>query len=216
LPRFTVHSLTTHGALGLAFEIRGNQLVCTGESLDLPEIILQAYDPAHDIAYRSPAPLTPAELEEESHIHIPPLLRNQIDRRVLVSTLGTQVLMQYTEKMCAAISPLAALRAVLDAVEGVNAAIVEANNGAFATLHRAANAVDATLSNTNPEILAEITIFSGSDQIELPSMARWISIQDFSLLCQFTEDGLAIVAEAPQYYTLAIGAARVYFEMIRS
>jgi hypothetical protein len=218
LQRFTVHSLTTHGALGLTFEIRGNSLICITESQGLPDIIVQAYDPEHDIAYRSPAPLTPGELEEESHIHIPASLRNQIDRRVLASTLGTQVLMQYTEKLAPAISPLAALRAVLEAIEGVNSAIVEANNAAFVTVHRAANSIEAVLSSQKPDAPAEIILLSGSDDIEQndvePVVTKHISIEDFGNLCQFTEESLAIVAESPRHYTLAIGAARVYFEMI--
>lgn len=220
MQRFTVHTLTAHGALGLSFEIRDGALVCHGESQGLPDIIVQAYDPLHDVAYASPSPLSPHELEEESHIHIPKSLRDQIDRRVLASSLGTQVLMQYTERLCPAISPLAALRALLEPIEGINAAIIEANNGAFAVVHRIANNVEAMFSNELPEAPADLIVLSGSDdsasEYVEPAVTRRITIEDFGNFCQFTEDAFAVVAESARYYTLAIGAAAVYKAMIEA
>ena len=47
-----------------------------------------------------------------------------------------------------------------------------------------------------------------------PALTRKITIEDFAPICRFTEEGLVVVAEAPQYYTLAIGAAAVYAQIL--
>ncbi|MDP4200646.1 MAG: hypothetical protein Q8922_14640 [Bacteroidota bacterium] len=235
--QYLVHSITTHSALALAFELHGERLLCTGERNGIPDLIVQAYDPAHDISYRVPQEVTSPELEEESQIHVPKSLREQIDRHVLSSTLGSTVLHQFVQRLAPAISPLSALRMVLEPLDGVNAALIEANNGGLSYLHRIGENTDAQLASSSlksfieeyaeersrlsPRPDASSIILSGFDLDHFENFdsdesrnIRVISIEDFVPLCDFTEDAVRLVGETPHLYTLAIGAACVYMAML--
>ncbi len=238
MQRFIVHSITTQSALALAFEVHGERLICIGEADGIPDIIVQAFDPARDIFYRTPSPLTPEELEEESHIYVPKSLREQIDRRVLASTLGSSVLIQFVERLAPALSPLSAMRIVLEPLGSVNAALIETSNGGLCYVHRVGEVMDAHCSSHSlkdflslppesreevfPGFVASSVIFSGSDldHFERHNLgefveARRISLADFAPLCDLTEIAARLVGENPYLYTLAIGAASVYATILR-
>jgi hypothetical protein len=239
MTRFTIHSITGHGALGLSFELATGRLICLGEADAMPDAIVQAFDPRQDIFYSTPAPLTPHELEVESEIHVPPSLRDQIDRRLLASTLGASVLMQFTEKLAPAISPLSALTMLLEQIGSVNAALLEANNGGIVWAHRAAehsecniaaaaltelvNASTAERQKILADFGADTIVVSGSDVDHFEPFdfgdlteTRTIALADFAGICDFTEDASRHIGEAPHYFTLAIGAAAVYKTILQS
>lgn len=238
MQRFIVHSITTQSTLALAFEVHGERLICIGEADGIPDILVQAFDPTRDIFYRTPAPLTPDELEEESHIHVPKSLREQIDRRVLASTLGSSVLIQFVERLAPALSPLSAMRMVLEALDGVNATLLESNDGGLCYTHRVGEMMDAHCSSHSlkdflslppqsrekvfPGFVAPDVIFSGSDldHFERHNLgefveARRISLADFAPLCEFTESASQLIGESPWLFTLAVGAASVYAAILQ-
>ena len=183
------------------------------------------------------------ELEEEVRVHFPDVLRQRANGRVFPSTLGGVVLMQDVDGEVPVLSPLASLAMILERTGSVNAAILQADNGGMMFLRRAGNAgingaLHAELSPRSleefieidedarasyfPNFIADEIITSGSDidhfttlDIAPLTLARRISIEDFAALCQFTPDAMELVTAQPYRYTLAIGAAMLYDEILR-
>jgi hypothetical protein len=242
---FIIHVTTKHEWVGLAFERGNERLRCIGTGGGIPDIVVDAFDPKSDVFYRSPITLTPEELREEAIIHVPKVIREQVHRQIVSSQLGERILIQSVETERPAISPLAALDAVLEQTGSVNSAIVQADNGGLVFVKRSGESVlqerramqvfisplslkefieldSESRSIEFPDFIAEEIIISGSDLDHFRSFdfspliqSRRISIDDFSSFCDFADDTLKYVSEEPHRFTLAIGAAMIFDEILR-
>ena len=242
---FIVHITTNREWIGLAFERENERLRCIGNGEGIPDIVVNAFDPTRDLFYSAPATLTPEQLSEEAIIHVPKIIREQGHRQILTSQLGEVILIQSIETERPAISPIAALAAVLERTGSVNTAIIEANNGGLIFAKRSGEsamlerrAMQAYISSHSlkefidldsesrpiefPDFIAEEIIVSGSDldhfkDFDFPPLIRShrISSEDFSGCCDFSDDALKHISEEPHRFTLAIGAAMIFDEILR-
>ncbi len=141
--------------------------------------------------------------------------------------------MQYVHPASPAISPLAALAEVLRADADVNFGILQADNGGILFIRRAGPNPEAHASAHSlksfldlerderethfPGFHADEVLVSGTDldhfeHLDLGPMeiARRISMEDLSSVCECIPEARASIAPSPHFYTLAIGAARAY------
>ena len=236
---FTVQSRTVADRAELAFEIEGEALILSGVSEGTPDVVVQAYDPARDVFYSTPEPPSIEELGEELHIHFPESLAGKMEGKPMASMMGASVMMQVVEGPTPTISPLPALRRVLEGFGAVNSAILQCDNGGLLFVRRAGDEYTAHVSTHTistfvnlthdergsifPDFSAQEVILSGEDldslEFDLSDpllLMRKIGIQDFVSLIDVTEDVFALVNTTPHRYTLAIGAAVVYAEIRRS
>jgi len=225
-------------AVSLSFRIEDGKLIAADSAGILPSVTVQAFRPEHDIFYHTPEPLTPAELHEEVAIHIPQTLHESLNDRVFPSTLGSLVLMQYTNPVYPSISPLAALREILLADGSVNSAILQADNGGLLFVRKAGEHFEAHASAHSlktflalpederdtifPDFVASEIIMSGYDldhfeELNLGPLeeSRRIAVSDFLSISTFTEDALKAVELEPHLYTLCIGAASVFAQITK-
>ncbi len=236
---YGINSLEVEPFLALQFEFDGVRLVALGPSHQSPDVVINPFDPARDIAYLLPEPLTPTELEEEATIHVPQPICDRMGKRIVPGTLGGLALMQYELPAPPAISPLAALGVFIKAVGSVNSAIVQADNSGMlfvgksgTELHAKASAhsISELLSigeeerkHMLPDFQASEYLLSGSDlQHVLNNInharlhnSRTVMIADFSSLCEFTPGAATVVELNPHLYTLMISAAAVFAEILR-
>jgi hypothetical protein len=232
------NSQSARNEFALLFEYDGVRLLAIGEAEAPFDLTVQSFDPAHDIFYRTPEALTPEALAEEANIHVPNSLWQKLNKHLLPSTLDGLVLMQHVASDCPAISPLPALTKILLASGTVNSAILCAENGgtlyvrnAGTELHAGASAhslkelldfTDQEREEIFPNLHASEILLCGSDldhfrNLDLGplSTSRRVAISDFTELCEFTPRVLALVELNPHLYTLLIGAATVYAEILR-
>jgi hypothetical protein len=223
--------------LSLAFETDGKKLTALGHTYALLDITVQSFDPAHDIFYRAPAPLTPEELAEEVDIHVPKPLQQRMNGRMTPGTLDGLVVMQHIASARPSIPPLAALEKILRATGSVNSAILQADHGGILFVHNAgmefhtgASAhslkefLDLSIEERErvfPDFHALEILLSGSDldhfqNLDLGSLStsRRIEISDFTPLCEFTSEAATLVETNPHLYTLIIGAAAIYVDIL--
>jgi hypothetical protein len=230
--------------VGLTFERGNERLRCIGDGAGIPDIMVESFDPTRDLFYRAPATLTPEELSEEAVIHVPKIIREQGHRQIVPSQLGEIILIQSIETERPVIAPLAALAASLEQTGSVNTAIVQADNGGLIFVKRSGEsslqerrAMQAYISSHSlkefieldsesraiefPDFIAEEIIVSGSDLDHFSDFdfspliqSRRISMEDFSG-CDFTDDALKLVSQEPHRFTLAIGAAVIFDEILR-
>ncbi len=235
---FIVHTRTAREWVGLAFREEGESIVALATGEGVPDIVVPAFDPEHDLFYQSPEALTPEELEEEIRIHFPRSLTESIEGGPIASILGTAVLIQTMTGESLAISPLAALKRVLEVSGTVNAAILQADNGGLLFVRRAGETFSAHTSahslfefqdldaksreNVFPDFTASEILLSGSDLDGFNDfednpliVARRILMEDFSGLVEYSDEAASVVSLAPHRYTLAIGAASVYYSIRR-
>jgi hypothetical protein len=221
----------------LLFEVERGQVTAIGPVENTPDVIVQSFDPSNDIFYRSPDTLTPDELSEEVAIHFPQSLREKIDKRVISGSLGGLVLMQCVGSTIPAIAPLSALTEVIRTAGSVNYAILQADRAgllfvkrsgvelqAYASARSLKDFLTMTTDERNhvfPDFHASEVLLSGNDldhfeNIDLgpPTTSRRISISDFQLICGFTPEATAVVELNQHLYSLVIGAAAVYAEII--
>ncbi len=235
---FSIQTRTLANQVGLAFENEGDVLVATQVAEKSADAIVQAFDPARDVCYWTPMPPTSTELEEELRIHFPNSFTSNLSGKAFASTVGRAILMQVVDSSTPAISPLSALRCVLEAIGTVNSAILQADNGGLLFVQRAGedyiarksvHSVAAFLNLTYeereqifPDFSAQEVILSGSDlggmDVDLSDpllLMRKIGVQDFVALADIAEDLFETVNTAPHLYTLTIGAASIFAEIRR-
>ena len=223
--------------VSLAFETDGKKLTALGHT-DAPlDVTVQSFDPAHDIFYRAPEPLTPEELAGEVDIHVPKPLQQKINGRMMPGTLDGLVLMQHNASTRPSIPPLAALEKILRATGSINSAILQADHGGILFVHNAGMEFHAGASPHSlkefldlsteerervfPDFHALEILLSGSDldhfqNLDLGSVStsRRIEFSDFTSLCEFTSEAATLVEVNLHLYTLIIGAAVVYAEIL--
>ena len=238
--RFTAASIhTSRPASALDFEIVDGRLLAVGIGKEPFDLIVHPFDPSNDIFYRTPEPLTPEELEEEIGIHVPVSLHNSLGRKPVASSLGDFLLIQMCDSAFRTIPLFAALKKVLLANETVNSAILHAEEGGIAyvrnagidffggtTVHSLREFLELSSDERNvifPDIHAANILVSGSDvqyfdelKLDAFSSIRKITIADLEPLCGFSEESRKIVTESPHIFSLTIGAAAVYSEIITS
>ncbi len=221
----------------LLFEVEHGQVTAIGPVENTPDIIVQSFDPSHDIFYLSPDTLTPDELSEEVAIHFPLPLRERMDKRLISGSIGGLVLMQCINNSISGINPLAAFNEILRLAGSVNSAILQADLGGLLFVKRSGVELQAYASARSlkeflaktadernhifPDFHALEILLSGSDldhfeNIDLGPLttSRRISISDFQPICGFTPEATAVVELNPHLYTHVIGAAAVYAEIM--
>ncbi len=223
--------------VSLTFETNGKMLTAIGHA-DAPlNVSIQSFDPTRDIFYRAPESLTPDELAEEAEIHVPKPLQQRIDGRVTPGTLDGLVLMQLITSTRPSIPALAALEKILRATGSINSAILQADNGGILFVHNAGLEFHAGASPHSlkefldlsieererifPDFHALEILLSGSDldhflALDLGSLStsRRIEISDLTSLCEFDSEARELVESNPHLYTLIIGAAAVYADIV--
>ncbi len=225
-------------AVALAFETNGNRLTAVANAIAPFDVVVQSFDPVRYISYRAPEALTPEELSAEVEIHVPRSLPLRMKSRVLPGTLDGLVLMQHIASTSPAIPPIAALEKILRSAGTVNSAMLHADNGGILFVHNAGMEIHAEASAHSlkeflnvsteeralifPDFSASEIILSGYDldhfqNLDLGSLSpsRRIAISDFTGLCEFTPEAIALVETNPHLYTLVIGTAAVYAEILR-
>lgn len=235
---FTIEARSDALTVSLSCEAGDGRLIVLGMGQGIPDLVVQAFQPTRDIFYRlpeatMPVAMTPEELVEEAAIHVPQPLHHVPQGRLVPSTQGGLVLMQYVHPAYPAISPLTALGEFLRLEADVNFGILQADNGGLLFIHRAGAEIYAYASahslkafldlppgerNSHfPNLHADELLMSGGDldhfeNIDLGpiSEARKISFTDFFPLCEFTPEAASLIGQNPHLYTLAIGAARAY------
>jgi hypothetical protein len=223
--------------ISLAFEMDGKKLIALDHTDGQPNVKIQGFDPAHDIFYHVPESLTPEELADEVEIHVPKPLQQRMDTRVTPGTLDGLILMQHILSSSPSIPPLAALEKILRATGSVNSAIIQADHGGILFVHNAGMEFHAGASAHSlkkflelskeererifPDFHALEILLSGSDldhfqNLDLGSVStsRRIEISDFTPICVFTSEAAALVEPNPHLYTLIIGAAAVYADIV--
>jgi hypothetical protein len=242
--QFTINSnstdetLTKAEGIALAFETDGNKLIALGPANAPFDVTVQTFDPNRDIFYRAPESLTPEELAAEVEIHVPHSLRQKLNGRLASGTLDGFVLMQNISSACAAISPLTVLKRILRQAGNVNSSILQADhNGilfirnagvdyhAGASAHSLKEFLDLSeeeRKNVFPDFHASEILLSGSrlddfENLNLRSLStsRRIAISDFTGICEFTPEAATLIEANPQLYTLVIGAAAIYAEILQ-
>jgi hypothetical protein len=218
--------------IGLEFEANVNILTAIGSAIAPFDVVVQAFDPIHDIFYHTQEALTPEELAEEVEIHVPRTLLQKLNSRVVPGTLGGLVLMQHISTSSPTISPLAALKEVLEATGSVNFAILQADNGGILFVRNAGMQFHAGASahslkeflkyskeereRTFPDFHTSEIILSGYDLDLGPEItSRRVAISDFTPICEFASEAGTLVETNPHRYTLVIGAAAVYAEILQ-
>jgi hypothetical protein len=234
----TSNSQNESGAIALEFGIYGNQLTALGSANTSLDVIVQCFDPDRDIFYRISESLNPEELAEEVEIHVPLSLKQKLNGRIVSGTLHRLVLMQHIASACPAIPPLTVLQKILETVGSVNSAILQADRGGILFVYNGGKEFHAGASRHSlkefinlsvkererifPDFHAFEIIMSGSDldhfqNLDLGplSTSRRITISDFAGICELTSESRERVELNPHLYTLAIGAAAVYAEILR-
>jgi hypothetical protein len=215
-------------------------LTCLGETKDLPDFSVFSYDADRDLAYHVPAPLTPAQLEREVSIHFPEQLIEHLGQRPLASGLAEHVLLQPVISITTRISPLAALRALLDRVSDVNTAILHCEDGAMMLVRRAGAAYASHFSSESlqtflslpdkargkhfPDFGALEILLTGSDVMHSDGArpltldlekVRPIAASDLDTFATFSDAaGKEIIAREP-IYAMHIGAALVVLDVVK-
>ncbi|HEY3874468.1 MAG TPA: hypothetical protein VGM92_03250, partial [Candidatus Kapabacteria bacterium] len=171
-------------------------------------------------------------------IHFPDALQKW-KRHIVPSALGELMLLQPVDSDCAAISPLAALKRVLEAIETVNTALLQVENNGVLFVRNAGTEIHAGASAHSlrellqlsadererifPNLHASEIILSGSDldryyDLDLGPLttARKITISDYCSLCEFPAETASLIGAIPHRFTLIVGAAAVYKEIIEA
>jgi hypothetical protein len=234
----TDDTLTKAESIALAFETDGNKLIALGPANAPFDVTVQMFDPNRDIFYHSPESLTPEELAEEVEIHVPRSLKQKLNGRLVSGTLDGFVLIQNILSACPTISSLPVLKRILCVAGSVNSAILQADGNGILFVRNAgmefhagasAHSLKAFLNLSEeerehvfPDFHASEILLSGSGldnfenlNIGPLSTSRRIAISDFLGLCEFTPEAATLVEANPQLFTLVIGAAAVYAEILQ-
>jgi hypothetical protein len=224
--------------VSLAFETDGKKLTALGHTNGLLDVTVQSFNPARDIFYRASESLTPEALEEEVEIHVPKPFQQKINSRVTPGTLDGLVLIQHIPSTTPSIPPLAALEKILRTTGSVNSAVLQADHGGILFVHNAGMEYHAGASAHSlkefldlsieererifPDFHALDILLSGPDldhfqnlDLGSRSTSRRIEISDFTSLCQFTSEAAVLVESNPHLYTLVIGAAAIYVDILQ-
>lgn len=134
-----------HGRRTSAFGLdrESSRLQYLGATGHAPQYAVFAYDPDRDLAYHTPDPLSPDDLESETAVHFPEQLIAHMGQRPLASSVGHLAFIQPVISIASRISPLSALRALLERIADVNTALLLAEDGALTFVRRAGSKFEA-------------------------------------------------------------------------
>ncbi len=235
----SLHPAPTPFIDAIEFEIVNGGLVALGTGSEPFDVVIQPFDASSDIFYRSPEPLTADKLTEEIAIHIPGPLHDSIGTKPIISSLGDFVLIQICDPAFFTIPLFAALKKILVANETINSAVLHADHGGIAYIRNAGNEffggttahslrefIGLPSSERNsifPDIHAANILVCGSDvqyfdelQLDAFSSIRASTMADIETLCELTPKARSIVTESPHLFTLTLGAAAAYAEILTS
>ena len=222
---------------GLEFNLNDKELIAIRSAKAPFDITMQSFDPIRDIFYRAPESLTAEELAEEVEIQVPRSLRQKLNSQVMPGTLDGLVLMQHITSS-PAISPLTALKKVLETTGSVNSSILQADNGGILFVRNAglqshagasAHSLKEFLNFSKeererifPEFYATEVLLSGYDLDHFQDLdlgpeitSRRIALSDLTSICEFTAEARSAIEMNPHLYTLVIGAASVCADILQ-